>query len=188
MKRILLAFAVVTVLASGALMAFVAGASSSTRFTFGDGMHRVGRDVPAGTYRAPNARSGCYWARLKSFSGNLDAIIANGNANGPAIVTIGRRDAGFESTRCGRWTSNLRRITKSKTRFGPGTFIVGTDIAPGTYRGRGGSCYWARLRSFGGTLNSVIANGNGTGGSVIVTINRGDKGFESSRCGTWTRF
>jgi hypothetical protein len=52
------------------------------------------------------------------------------------LVTLLRSDKGFESNGCARWTSNLARITKSKTRFGQGAFIVGTDIAPGTYRSR----------------------------------------------------
>ncbi len=161
-------------------------ANAGLAFTFGDGTYRVGKDIPAGTYRSRGG-DGCYWARLKSFSGDLDAILANDNAVGPAVVTILRTDRGFESSGCGKWTSNLRRITKSRTRFGPGTYIVRTDILPGTYRSRGGgSCYWARLRSFTGDLESIIANDNARG-SVIVTIARSDRGFESSGCGTWSR-
>lgn len=163
----------------------VCAASASALTTFGDGTHRVGRDVPAGTYRTRGGTS-CYWARLRNFS-ELNGILANENASGPAVVTIKRTDRGFESTGCGTWTSNLRRITKSTTRFGAGTYIVGTDIAPGTYRTRGNGCYWARLRSFTGELNALIANGNPTG-QVVVTIKRSDRGFTSTRCGTWSRF
>lgn len=172
--------AAVAVAASGAMVANGAAAK-----TFGDGTHVVGKDIPPATYRTRGG-SGCYWARLRSFGGGLNAILANDNADGPAVVTILRTDRGFETRRCGTWTSNLARITKSKTRFGQGTFIVGTDIAPGTYRGRGDGCYWARLRSFTGGLNSIIANDNATG-PTVVTINRRDKGFLSRRCGTWTR-
>jgi hypothetical protein len=124
---------------------------------------------------------------LRSFSGQLNSIIANENASGPAVATIKRTDRGFESARCGTWTSNLSRITQSKTRFGPGTYIVRTDIAPGAYRARGSGCYWARLRAFTGELNAIIANGNPTG-QIVVTIARSDRGFTSSRCGTWSRF
>jgi hypothetical protein len=155
--------------------------------TFGNGTYRVGRDVPPGTYRSRGS-DGCYWARLRSFSGSLNGIIANENAQGPTLVTIKRTDRGFESTNCSRWTSNLARITKSKTRFGRGKFIVRVDVAPGTYRSRGGStCYWARLRSFTGDLNAIIANNVG-GSRNIVTIQRTDRGFESRGCGTWSRF
>jgi hypothetical protein len=182
----------VLVLSGGALAlaggAFAASlALQAAAKTFGDGTYRVGSDVPPGTYRTRGG-SGCYWERLRSFSGTLNAIIANENAAGPTIVTIGRRDKGFTTARCGRWTSNLARITKSTTRFGPGKYIVGVDIAPGTYRGHNtGGCYWERLRSFSGTLSAVIANDN-PAGAPIVAISRSDRGFNSARCGTWSRF
>jgi len=65
--------------------------------------------------------------------------------------------------------------------------VVGVDIAPGTYRTRRASngCYWARLSGFGGTLGEIIAN-EVTDGPEVVTIAPGDKGFQSSRCATWT--
>src|SRR6266550_6344408 len=162
------------------------GATATTAWkTFGNGTYRVGRDVPPGTYRSRGG-DGCYWARLRGFSGELKDIAANEDADGPTLVTLLRSDKGFESNNCARWTSNLARITKSKTRFGQRIFIVRTDIAPGTYRsGRGGSCYWARLRSFTGSLSSIIANGNASA-RTIVTIGRSDRGFKSSGCGTWT--
>jgi hypothetical protein len=179
--------AVLTGFAACVLGAALAADAAPTA-SFGDGTHRVGRDIPPGTYRAAKANDGCYWARLRNFSGELSGIIANGNAAGPALVRIRRTDRGFESARCGTWTTNLARITKSKTRFGEGTYIVGTDINPGTYRSsRGAGCYWARLRSFTGTLPAIISNGNPTG-RAIVAIRRSDRGFESARCGTWTRF
>jgi hypothetical protein len=71
--------------------------------------------------------------------------------------------------------------------FGDGTFIVGVDIAPGTWRAEGGtSCYWARLSGFGGTLGGIIANDN-AGPSAIVRIGANDAGFRSVRCGTWRK-
>jgi len=69
-----------------------------------------------------------------------------------------------------------------------GTFVVGTDIEPGTYRSTStANCYWARLRNFSGTGNDVIANWFMTSGSVIVTIEATDVGFKSERCGPWVR-
>lgn len=165
---------------------FTAFAVAASPIRFGDGTHRVGRDIPARTYRAPRANDGCYWARLRNFSGGLNGILANDNPSGPAVVTLKRTDRGFETARCGTWTSSLARITTSRTRFPEGTYIVGTDIAPGTYTARGARCYWARLRAFTGDLSAIVANGNPTG-RVFVTISRSDRGFTSSRCGTWTR-
>jgi len=78
--------------------------------------------------------------------------------------------------------------TVSYANFGDGTFQVGTDIQPGTYRTQVDSpgCYYARLSGFGGTLGEIIANNN-TDNPAIVTIQATDKGFQSSSCGTWTR-
>jgi hypothetical protein len=46
-----------------------------------------------------------------------------------------------------------------KTPFGQGTFIVRTDVAPGTYRSRGGDgCYWARLRTTAGVPAAAAAS------------------------------
>ncbi|HLX58377.1 MAG TPA: hypothetical protein VKR83_15270 [Ktedonobacteraceae bacterium] len=76
----------------------------------------------------------------------------------------------------------------SFAQFGDGTFVVGKDIQPGTYRTRTGSpgCYFARLSGFGGTVDEIIANAN-TDNPAIVTIAASDKGFQSTNCGTWTK-
>ena len=174
----------VTLLSTAAIAATLAR-------TFDDGTHRIGKDIPAATYRAPKVSGGlfggCYWARLRNFSGGLNAILANGNESAPALVTIKPTDRGFQTAGCGRWTSDLRRITTSRTQFGAGTYLVGVDIAPGTYVARAGSrCYWARLRAFTGDLSAIIANANPRG-RTIVTISRSDRGFQSNGCGTWTR-
>jgi hypothetical protein len=70
--------------------------------------------------------------------------------------------------------------------FGDGIGIVGVHIPAGTYRSLGSSsCYWERLRGFGGTLSEIIANDYASGPKV-VTISASDKGFRSSRCIGWT--
>jgi hypothetical protein len=171
------------------LFASAVSAAPAKDRRFGDGTHRIGKsDVVAGTYRSLGG-DGCYWTRLEDFSGELGGIIANDIAGGPTIVTIKPTDKGFDSSNCARWTSNLKRITKSRTSFGEGSYIVNTDIAPGTYRSKSGSdCYWQRLRDFSGVVTSgVIANGIGSA-HVVVTIKASDAGFSSQRCGTWTRF
>jgi hypothetical protein len=78
--------------------------------------------------------------------------------------------------------------TPTFAQFGDGTFVVGKDIQPGTYRTREPSagCYFARLRGFGGTVDDIIANEN-TDYPAIVTIAATDKGFQSNNCGTWTK-
>jgi len=65
-----------------------------------------------------------------------------------------------------------------------GTWAVGSDIKPGTYVvSSGEDCYWARLRNFEGSLDSIIANGNTSHGRV--TIKKTDKGLELSGGCVW---
>lgn len=154
---------------------------------FSDGMHRVGADIPPGTYRTREGSSGCYYARLGGFSGDLEDILANNNTDAPAVVTIEPTDAGFESNECGTWTQDLSAITQSRTSFGDGAYIVGTDIEPGTYRSSGSSgCYYQRMSGFNNDLESVIANAN-TDTPAVVTIDPTDAGFEAKTCGEWTK-
>jgi hypothetical protein len=153
---------------------------------FGEGQKIVGTDIQAGTYRSAGG-TGCYWQRVSGFGGTLGEILANDNAAGPTIVTIAPTDKGFSSQRCGQWIPLGGPVTASPTApFGAGTFVVGKDIAAGTWRSNGTtSCYWARLKGFSGQLGEIIANDNVTG-SAIVTIAASDTGFTSARCGTWT--
>ena len=93
---------------------------------------------------------------------------------------------GFQSTRCGTWTQDVSAITSSKTSFGDGTYIVGTDIDPGTYRNSGSAgCYYVRLSGFTHDFSNIIANQN-TDAQAVVTIAPTDARFQSKRCGTWT--
>ncbi len=125
---------------------------------------------------------------LRADSGELRHIKANFFGSGYMVVTIKKADVGFESSGCGKWSSNLSRVTSSMTQFGQGTFIVNTDMKPGTYRSsKGDGCYWARLSGFTGTLSKIIANDFRSSGTALVTIRSTDKGFQSSSCGTWTR-
>jgi hypothetical protein len=73
-------------------------------------------------------------------------------------------------------------------QFRDGNFVVGTDIQPGTYRTRKASsgCYYSRLSGFGGSFSEIISNEN-TDAPAVVTIAATDKGFKSTRCGTWTQ-
>ncbi|MGH3920066.1 MAG: hypothetical protein ACRDSG_13685 [Pseudonocardiaceae bacterium] len=76
------------------------------------------------------------------------------------------------------------------TTFGEGRFLVGTDIAPGTYQttGESGSldCYWERLKDTSGATNSIIANDLGAG-PATVTIDKSDAAFQTRWCNTWSK-
>jgi hypothetical protein len=76
------------------------------------------------------------------------------------------------------------------TSFGAGTYVVRTDIAPGTYRSAGPAgglfCNWARLKDTSGDFAAIITNGN-SGGPTTVTISNSDGAFETSGCNTWRK-
>ncbi|MBH5336597.1 hypothetical protein IHE55_18170 [Streptomyces pactum] len=71
---------------------------------------------------------------------------------------------------------------------GDGTFEVGSDVKPGTYRTTGndelGGCYWERAKDSSGEMDSILANDNVTGASY-VTIKPTDKIFKSNGCNDW---
>jgi hypothetical protein len=160
--------------------------------TFGSGDLIVGVDVEPGTYRTRTSQSFCYWERLSGFGGTLDEIIANGTGGGYFIVTIGEGDAGFSSSGCGTWSADISAVTDDPTDpiTEDGTYIVGVDLAPGTWRSSDGSgfgCYAARLSGFGGTLDDIISNDLATEGGLIINIAASDRGFETTGCGTWEK-
>jgi hypothetical protein len=154
--------------------------------TFSDGTWLVGSEVRPGTYRA-TAEGTCSWARLGEPLAGLEQVIGSGSGAGSVLVTVGKRDMAFRSTGCGRWTSDLSRVTDDRTAFGDGVYLVGEDVAAGTYRSSGtGTCSWSRLSGFGGTPDQVITSGVAIGPQE-VTLRASDEGFASSGCEGWTR-
>jgi hypothetical protein len=156
--------------------------------TFGDGTYTVGEDIQPGRYRARQLGNLCYWERLSGFSGDPNEIIANDIPVGSAVVDILPGDAGFSSSGCGQWTADLSPITGSPSSpFGDGAYIVGVDIAPGTWSAPGGpTCYWERRSGFSGAFDELLAN-DLPQGSAIVTIAPADVGFSTHGCGEWSR-
>ena len=78
------------------------------------------------------------------------------------------------------------------TTFGEGTFEVGEDIEPGTYKTSGPSsgwmkyCCWERQSATDGEFSSIIANQGGEG-PTTVTISPSDAAFKTSGCLPWTK-
>lgn len=68
-----------------------------------DGTHLVGEEIQPGTYKYNGESSRCYWARLSGLSGGSSDIVANGNEEAQAYVTIDPGDRAFESRGCGFW-------------------------------------------------------------------------------------
>ncbi|OIK01491.1 hypothetical protein [Streptomyces colonosanans] len=71
---------------------------------------------------------------------------------------------------------------------GDGSYVVGKDIQPGTYRTADNSdsdgCYWERAKDASGEFDSILANDNVTGTSY-VTVKASDKVFKTNGCKDW---
>jgi hypothetical protein len=69
-----------------------------------------------------------------------------------------------------------------------GTYVVGTDIAPGIYSSAGpvkdGACYWKRIGNGEGT--NIIDNAMSKKPQV-VEIEAGDKAFKTDGCQPWQK-
>lgn len=68
-----------------------------------------------------------------------------------------------------------------------GTFMVGTDIAAGTYSSGGPiagktTCYWKRL---GGASGNEVVDNAITKKPQVVQIDAGDKAFKTDGCQPW---
>ncbi len=166
---------------------------------FGDGGYLVGTDIAPGRYFASAPSDTCSWARLNGFQGDSSFgyapspdIIAHGSS---AIVDIFETDVGFSTSGCGAWSEVNPRVSEPKRSFGDGTYLVGTEIAPGRYFANAppGQCEWRRLGDFGGH-DDHNTNGIGWGRArdlpsrlAVVDIRASDAGFESSGCGEWTQ-
>ena len=164
----------------------------TARTQFGPGQYRLTSDIPAGRYYS-DPSNGCHFQRVRGFGGTpADAIvdtIINYDA-GQWIVDLLATDAGFVTdANCGTWFTTPRRGLL--TAITPGTWIVGAQMTPGTYRAdnSGPGCYWTRLTSFTGAFDAIIASAFVTSTGVqLVTIANTDVGFSTSiECGTWTR-
>ena len=108
------------------------------------------------------------------------------------IVDIGPGDAAFRSTsECGTWSREPPEVA-TEDRIHPGTWLVGHQIAPGTYRaGAGFLCYWARLSGFAAIQEDILEEGlveSEAGAELMVTIEDSDAGFTTTDdCGPWVR-
>ena len=150
-------------------------------------MYQVGGDIQPGIYAGlagTDIFESCYWARLSGASGSSSEILSNDNASGQFYVEILASDKYFqvdcEFTRLADWPAPAEPLSK----IGPGTYLVGRDIAPGTYQGKAGSditnsCYWARLSGLSDVLDSILANGNPTD-TYYVTVNASDVALTTS--------
>ena len=154
---------------------------------FGPGTHMVGIDIQPGTYRTRRPSAFCEWSRLKGTTGSEEDVIETDYVIGYGVIEISPSDLAFKSDGCGTWSADLSAVTRSRTRFGEGTYIVGVDIKPGSYEARGGEgCYWARLAGFSGHVAEIFDNDYFEYDKPAnVEILESDVGFKSDGCGSW---
>lgn len=68
------------------------------------------------------------------------------------------------------------------TAFSDGTYLVGTNIEPGRYKGTlTDRCYWKRMDSAGETID------NDYGGSNLIVVQDGDYAIQVQNCGDFTK-
>jgi len=112
------------------------------------------------------------------------------NAPGAATATVTVSSGGTKTSPTGKSDTTQRQ--RPGEIPGDGTYVVGQDIRPGTYRTDGPQgglitdCYWARLSSTSGNSQDIIANGD-TKGQTAVTIASTDKAFTTRGCKPWKK-
>jgi hypothetical protein len=105
------------------------------------------------------------------------------------LAQLDRREKDLDAREAGIVKSEKVEKVAAAATFGEGTYLVGEDIKPGTYRTSGptdDNCYWARRSGTSGSFSELITNGN-PAGPTTVTIKSSDAAFETSGCGDWTR-
>lgn len=78
--------------------------------------------------------------------------------------------------------------TQAANAVADGTWVVGVDIEPGTYKAKadvGSRCYWG-IYATGSNGDDIINNDIPGGGLPSVTLAAGQD-FKSARCGSWTK-
>ncbi len=155
-------------------------ADSGYAWSFGDGATGTGQLVYH-TYSSP----GSYTVTLtvsaggQSVSARTSAVIVG------AVAGSGGTPGFSQPTAAAAAGPGTNAVASLSSSFSDGTYAVGTDVAPGSYRALGGaSCSWFRLSVAGGGRVGVTAQGSGAG--PVVTIAAGDAEFQTSGCGTWT--
>jgi hypothetical protein len=165
--------------------ASTAPTSTTVQPAFASGLQRVGTVIKPGRYTSPTGN--CSWKRLDHYGDSDANVIASDTSSGRAVVQVEPTDVAFSSTSaCGAWTKWAPPATPA-TSFPDGDWVVGADIAPGTYKSVNGyDCYWEQARGFDHDLTEIITTDNSPG-SATVTIPSSAVRFTSKACGTWKK-
>lgn len=163
---------------------------------FSSGLYMVNDEITPGRYRTEGGVS--YYARLSSREGSvtehgmgadIDGIIASSAPlGGPIVLDIKSTDLAFETVGNGTWYAVDDSYQPELTdTFGDGYWIVGVDIAPGTYRTDDDVMFWQRLSDFSDEPEGFIDAGINVEGGAEVEIDSSDAGFMTAGGATWVR-
>ena len=144
---------------------------SPTASAISDGTYLVGTDIPAGRYKGTVTGSTGYWQISSDANGSN--IIANDNVTGPFYVQA-RAGQYLElvGVRITKVNSSTPTSALTSGAISNGTYLVGTDIPAGRYKGTvtGSTGYWQISSDANGS--NIIANNNVTG-PFYVQVNKG---------------
>lgn len=154
------------------------------------GLYKIGSKLKPGTYVARHASASCYWQRIGA-PNIYGSIVGQNYLKGQAVITIDANDTAVQTGGCGSFIRLSDMPVKLLTTIpSSGDYLVGLQLAPGTYRATylGSACSWRTVRSFTGVESvDVIAHGEPTAGPVDVTITDDVTGFLVANCGVWTK-
>jgi hypothetical protein len=140
-------------------------------------------------YRSLQQHLGSARASLSSAEG--DVLVAKGAAmSAQAAAAQSQSDLSRQAASIASQAAALTSAQQSvaANSIGEGTWTVGADISPGTYRTSdvvSGSCYWSITKS-GTNGDAIIQNDIVTGGRPTVKLSQGQD-FTTQRCGTWVK-
>jgi hypothetical protein len=167
-------------------------AEAAAKTSFGNGRFTVGRQIAPGIYRSKSvvtASGLCYWS-ITTTGSNGNDIIENDNSPG-GIITLNLQVGQDIDNSCGNFVKSSLTAKRGtpRTTFGNGVWLVGIDIAPGSYEVvkdvLGGRCYLA-ISTAGSNNSDIISNDNFTKGKPSVDLSVGEE-FYNHGCGTFKR-
>ena len=152
--------------------------SAAVQDAYGEGMYKIGTDIPAGEYvLLPASEYSAYYEVNSSSSGELDDIIDNDNFDGRRYLTV--EDGPYLSIeRCMMVPLDKAPAVDTSSGVVPeGMYRVGVDIPAGEYRLHGTTdfdgYYEVRSSSLATEgFDSIITNENFSG-DVYVTVQEG---------------
>lgn len=154
------------------------GGSAAAQDAYGEGMYKVGSDLPAGEYvLLPASEFSAYYEVNSTSSGNLEDIIDNDNFDGRRYLTVA--DGQYLTIqRCSMVPLNKAPAVDTSSGVVPeGMYRVGIDIPAGEYKLHNNSdfdgYYEVRSSSIAEEgFDSIITNDNFSG-DVYVTVENG---------------